>query len=60
MSGDGLKLFLRAGLFLVLTSLLLILLVPRESAEFVVSVLSLVIGLLLLGLSLLAHLWGRR
>ncbi|CAA9562006.1 MAG: hypothetical protein AVDCRST_MAG86-715 [uncultured Truepera sp.] len=60
MSGDGLKLFLRAGVFLVIISLLLILLVPRESAEFVVSVLSLVIGLLLLGLSLLAHLWGRR
>ena len=60
MSGDGLKLFLRAGLFLVLTSLLLMFLVPRGSAEFVVSVLSLLIGLLLLGLSLLAHLWGRR
>lgn len=60
MSGDGLKLFLRAGVFLVIISLLLILLVPRESAEFVVSVLSLVIGFLLLGLSLLAHLWGRR
>lgn len=60
MPGDGLKLFLRAGVFLVLMSLLLLLLVPRGSAEYVVTVLSLLTGLLLLVLSLLAHLWGRR
>lgn len=55
--GDGLKLFLRAGVFLVALSLLLVVSVPRDSAEFVVSVLSLLIGLVLVILSLL---WGRR
>jgi len=60
MSGDDLKLFLRAGVFLVALSLVLILLVPRGSAEFVVSVLSLLIGLVLVTLSLLMHGWGRR
>jgi len=60
MFGDGLKLFLRAGVFLVALSLLLVLLVPRGSAEFVVSVLSLLIGLVLVTLALLMHGWGRR
>ncbi len=60
MFGDGLKLFLRAGVFLVLVSLLLLFLVPRDSAEFVVSALSLVIGSVLVLLVLAAHGWGRR
>lgn len=60
MLGEGLKLFLRAAVFLIVVSLALILLVPRDSAEFVISVLSLMVGLLLLGLTLLAHWWGRR
>lgn len=60
MFGDGLKLFLRAGVFLVVLSLLLIFLVPRDSAEFVVSVLSLLIGVVLVVLALAAHGWGRR
>ena len=60
MLGEGLKLFLRAAVFLIVVSLALILLVPRDSAEFVISVLSLIVGLLLLGLTLLAHWWGRR
>ncbi len=60
MFGDGLKLFLRAGVFLVLVSLLLLFLVPRDSAEFVVSALSLVIGSVLVVLVLAAHGWGRR
>lgn len=60
MFGDGLKIFLRAGVFLVLVSLLLLFLVPRDSAEFVVSALSLVIGSVLVVLVLAAHGWGRR
>ncbi len=60
MFGDGLKLFLRAGVFLVLVSLLLLFLVPRDSAEFVVSAMSLVIGSVLVVLALAAHSWGRR
>ncbi len=60
MFGDGLKLFLRAGVFLVVVSLLLLFLVPRDSAEFVVSALSLVIGSVLVVLVLAAHGWGRR
>ncbi len=60
MFGDGLKLFLRAGVFLVVVSLLLLFLVPRDSAEFVVSAMSLVIGSVLVVLVLAAHGWGRR
>lgn len=60
MLGEGLKLFLRAAMFIIIVSLALIVLVPRDSAEFVISVLSLIVGLLLLGLSLLADWWGRR
>lgn len=60
MLGEGLKLFLRAAVFLIVVSLVLIFLVPRDSAEFVISVLSLIVGLLLLGLALLAEWWGRR
>ena len=58
MSGDGLKLFARAGMFIVVLSLLLLFWVPRESAEFVVSVLSLLIGLVLVVLAFLARGWG--
>ncbi len=60
MLGEGLKLFLRAAVFLIVVALGLILLVPRDSAEFVISVLTLLIGLVLLGLCLLVEWWGRR
>ena len=55
MSGDGLKLFARAGMFVVVLSLLLIVWVPHDSAEFVVSVLSLIIGLVLVILAFLVR-----
>ena len=58
MSGDGLKLFARAGMFITVLSLLLLVWVPRDSAEFVVSVLSLLIGLVLVVLAFLARGWG--
>lgn len=60
MLGEGLKLFLRVAVFLIVVSLALVFLVPRDSAEFVISVLSLIIGLILLGLCLLAEWWSRR
>ncbi len=40
----------RIGVFLIVTAGLLLLMVPRNSAEFVVLVLTVIIGLLLLGL----------
>lgn len=54
MSPEGLQLFFRAGVFIVLVAAVLIFAVPRESAEFVVSVCSLAIGLTLTGLVILA------
>ena len=60
MSGDGLKLFARAGMFIVVLSSLLLFWVPRDSAEFVVSVLSLVIGLVLVLLAFLVRGGGGR
>ena len=60
MSGDGPKLFARAGMFVVVLSLLLIVWVPRDSAEFVVSVLSLIIGLVLVVLAFLVRGGGGR
>lgn len=60
MLGEGAKLFLRAAVFLIVVSLALVFLVPRDSAEFVISVLSLIIGLVLLGLCLLVEWLSRR
>lgn len=59
MLGEGLKLFFRAGVFLVIAALLLLFLVPRGSAEFVVTILTLLIGALLVALSLLVQWWRR-
>jgi hypothetical protein len=55
MAPEGLRLFLRAGVFIALTALVLLFLVPPDSAEFVVSVCSLGIGLVLVGLVILAN-----
>ena len=52
MSHDALSLFFRAGVFLALASLVLVLAAPRESASFVVSVCSMMIGLALIALVL--------
>ncbi|MEQ8676220.1 MAG: hypothetical protein RLP44_18965 [Aggregatilineales bacterium] len=54
MSPELLRTFFRSGMFIVLVALVLIFAVPRESAEFVISVCSLMIGLSLLGLIALA------
>jgi hypothetical protein len=47
---DLLRAFFRAGMFVVLVSVALMLALPRDSAEFVISVCSLAIGLVLIGL----------
>lgn len=48
MAPEGLKLFFRAGMFITLLALLLVITVPRASAEYVASICSLAIGIALL------------
>ena len=49
MNPEALKAFFRAGIFIAGLAVVLMLAVPRESAEFVVSPCSLMIGLVLIG-----------
>jgi hypothetical protein len=49
MNPDVLKAFLRSGIFVAGLGLALMLASPRESAEFVVSTCSFIIGLVLVG-----------
>lgn len=60
MTPEYMRGFLRAGVFIALVSLLLIFLVPRDSAEFVISVCSLMMGLTLVGIIALISWLGRR
>lgn len=60
MNPGGLKLFFRLAVFITLTALFLVFTVPRGTPEHVVSVLSLVTGLTLLGLIVLVNWWGSR
>jgi hypothetical protein len=60
MAPGGLKLFFRLGMFVTLTALFLVFTVPRDSAEFVVSVLSLIIGVTLLLLIAIVSWWSQR
>ncbi len=60
MAPEGLRLFLQAAIFIVGLSLLLVFLLPRGSAEFVASVLSLITGLALFILVLIVNWWTRR
>jgi hypothetical protein len=53
MNPEALRLFFRTGIFVTITALILVFAVPRESAEFVISVCSLSIGLTLSGLVIL-------
>jgi hypothetical protein len=50
MNAEFLRGFLRAGMFITVVSLVLVFTSPQDSAEFVVSMLSLIIGLALLGM----------
>ncbi len=55
MTADSLRSFFRAGIFLTLVSLMLAFATRRESAEFVISVCSVGIGITLVALVLLVH-----
>lgn len=60
LNPQALRAYLRGGVFIAGLALLMMLIVPRESAEFVVSTCSLLIGLaLMLGVGLLTW-WMRR
>ena len=50
MSPEAGRLWFRLGFFIVILSLILLPFQPRDSAEFVVTVLSLIIGLIMTGL----------
>ncbi len=52
MNSEILRAFFRSGTFLVIVSVFLVLSLSRESAEFVVSVCTLAIGVTLMGLVL--------
>lgn len=60
MAPDLLKAFFRAGVFVAGTSIFLLFIVKRDSAEFVITILSLVIGLILIGLVSLASWYSNR
>ena len=55
MTPEALRAFFRAGVFLTVVSLWLVFSTRRESAEFVISVCSLGIGLALIGLVWFVH-----
>lgn len=60
MAPEGLQLFFRFALFVIVASLLSIANLPRDSAEFVVSVLALITGVVLAALVMLVEWWSRR
>jgi hypothetical protein len=60
MNPEALKAFFRAGTFVAGLALVLMLALPRDSAEFVVSTCSLFIGLALIGGALLVTWLTRR
>jgi hypothetical protein len=60
MAPEALKLFFRLGMFITVAALLLVFAVPKGTAEYVVSVLSLVVGLVLLTLVAVVSWWSRK
>jgi hypothetical protein len=60
MTPEFMRGFLRAGVFVAVVSLGLVFVVPRNSAEFTISVCSLLIGLTLIGLIVLFSWLGKR
>jgi hypothetical protein len=60
MTPEFMRGFLRAGVFVAVVSLGLVFVVPRNSAEFIISVCSLLIGLTLIGLIVLFSWLGKR
>jgi hypothetical protein len=60
MTPEFLRSFLRAGIFITIVSVLLALTARQGSAEFIVSLCSLLIGLMLIGLIALLTWLGQR
>jgi len=60
MTPELLRIFFRIGMFVSVTALFLVLTVPRNTAEYVVSVMSLIVGVVLLGLVILVNLWTKK
>lgn len=60
MSPELLRIFFRIGMFVTATALFLVFTVPRNSAEYVVSVMSLIVGVVLLGLIVLVNVWTKK
>jgi hypothetical protein len=60
MNPEALRTFFRSGVFIAGLAFLLMLALPRDSAEFVVSTCSLLIGLALMGSVALVTWLGRR
>jgi hypothetical protein len=60
MTPEFMRGFLRAGVFVAVVSLALVFTVQRGSAEFVISVCSLIIGMTLVALVMLMSWMGRR
>jgi hypothetical protein len=50
MNPDALRAYFRMGMWVTLVALVLVLAVPRDKPEFVISVCSLAVGLMLTGL----------
>ncbi|MAS33363.1 MAG: hypothetical protein CL610_05115 [Anaerolineaceae bacterium] len=55
MSPDALRAFFRMGVWVTIVALILVVTVPRESAEFVVSICSLGVGVALISVVLLVQ-----
>ena len=60
MAPELLKLFFRIGMFVTVVALFLVFSVPRGTPEYVVSVMSLIVGVTLLGIIVLVNLWTKK
>ena len=60
MNPGILKIFFRMAIFITLTSIFLVIFVPRGTAEFVVSVLSLIIGLVFIVLIVIVNAFSKK
>ena len=60
MTPELLRVFFRIGMFVTVAALFLVFTAPRGTAEYVVSVMSLVVGGILLLLVVLANWWTKK
>ncbi len=59
MAPDALQAFFRFGIFITVSAILLLLVLPSDGAEFVASACSLMMGLMMIGLVLLIQWWSK-